>query len=173
PPHPPTHLHPFPTHPLPHLCVCGVLWDSYYYSCYFDRDDVALPHFSGFYKERSHKERSNAEKLMTFQNQRGGRIILQDIKKPENDEWSNGLEAMQCALQLEKSINQCLLDLHKLGCDKKDPYLCHFLETDYLRQQAETMKTLGGYISRLERLGAPANSMAEYLFDRHTLAESS
>ncbi len=47
---------------------------------YFDRDDVALRGFYKFFKESSDEEREHAEKLMKFQNQRGGRIVLQDIK---------------------------------------------------------------------------------------------
>ncbi|MEQ2244586.1 hypothetical protein ILYODFUR_018703 [Ilyodon furcidens] len=46
---------------------------------YFDRDDVALPHFSRFFLERSEKEREQAEKLLGYQNTRGGRILLQTI----------------------------------------------------------------------------------------------
>ncbi|XP_059496708.1 ferritin heavy chain-like, partial [Stegostoma tigrinum] len=76
---------------------------------YFDRDDVALRHFAVFFKEQYHEEREHAEKLMAFQNKRGGQVLLQDIKKPEQDEWGNGLEAMQRALQMEKDVNQSLL----------------------------------------------------------------
>ena len=47
---------------------------------YFDRDDVALKGFSKFFKHSSDEEREHAEKLMAFQNKRGGRIVLQDIK---------------------------------------------------------------------------------------------
>lgn len=47
---------------------------------YFDRDDVALPGFSHFFKENSHEEREHADKLLSFQNKRGGRVLLQDIK---------------------------------------------------------------------------------------------
>lgn len=46
---------------------------------YFDRDDVALPRFSCFFLERSVKEREQAEKLLEYQNLRGGRILLQTI----------------------------------------------------------------------------------------------
>lgn len=41
-------------------------------------------------------------------------------QKPECDEWGSGLEAMQVALQLEKSVNQSLLDLHKLCTSHED-----------------------------------------------------
>ncbi|EMP30212.1 Ferritin heavy chain [Chelonia mydas] len=36
---------------------------------------------------------------------------------------------MECALHLEKNVNQSLLDLHKLATDKNDPHLCDFIKT--------------------------------------------
>uniref|UniRef100_A0A3B5KWA3 Ferritin n=1 Tax=Xiphophorus couchianus TaxID=32473 RepID=A0A3B5KWA3_9TELE len=50
-----------------------------YLGMYFDRDDVALPHFSCFFLECSMKEREQAEKLLEYQNTRGGRILLRAI----------------------------------------------------------------------------------------------
>ena len=60
---------------------------------------------------------------MRLQNQRGGRIFLQDIKKSDRDDWENGLTAMECALCLERSVNQSLLELHKLATEKNDPHV--------------------------------------------------
>ncbi|XP_067830517.1 ferritin heavy chain B-like [Heptranchias perlo] len=151
------------------------LYSSYVYlsmSYYFDRDVVALCHFTKFFKEQSHENWEHAEKLMKFQNRRGGRIVLEDIKKPEQDEWSNGLEAMQRALQMEKNVNQSLLDLHKLSTERTDPHLCDILETHYLDEQVKMIKKLGDHITNLKRLGAPENGMGVYLFDKHTLGES-
>lgn len=54
---------------------------------YFDRDDVALPHFSRFFLERSMKERDQAEKLLEYQNTRGGRILLQTIAVSVEKLW--------------------------------------------------------------------------------------
>uniref|UniRef100_UPI00398F752C ferritin, higher subunit-like n=1 Tax=Pristiophorus japonicus TaxID=55135 RepID=UPI00398F752C len=138
---------------------------------YFDRDDVALCHFAEFFKEQSHEEREHTEKLMEFQNRRGGWITLSDIKKPEQDEWSNGLDVMQRALQM-KNVNQSLLDLHKTSTGSTDPHLCDFLETHYLDEQVKMIKKLGDHITNLKRLGAPENGMGVYLFDKHTLGES-
>lgn len=47
---------------------------------YFDRDDQALHNFAKFFRNQSHEEREHAEKLMKMQNQRGGRIFLQDVR---------------------------------------------------------------------------------------------
>uniref|UniRef100_A0A8C1C0U3 Ferritin n=1 Tax=Cyprinus carpio carpio TaxID=630221 RepID=A0A8C1C0U3_CYPCA len=127
---------------------------------YFERDDVALPGFAKFFKKNSEEEREHAEKFMEFQNKRGGRIMLQDVKKPERDEWDNGLTAMQCALQLEKKVNQALLDLHKVASEKGDPHLCDFLETHYLEEQVEAIKKLGDHITNLTKMDAGNNRMS-------------
>ncbi|GFR29526.1 soma ferritin [Trichonephila clavata] len=59
------------------------LYASYVYlsmGYYFDRDDVALPGFSKNFKDQSLEELGHAEKLMKYQNKRGGRIVLQNIE---------------------------------------------------------------------------------------------
>uniref|UniRef100_A0A673JUU5 Ferritin n=1 Tax=Sinocyclocheilus rhinocerous TaxID=307959 RepID=A0A673JUU5_9TELE len=102
------------------------LYASYVYlsmGYYFDRDNKSLPNFAKFFREQSKEEREHAEKLMSLQNQRGGRIYLQDIKKPDRDEWGSGLEALECALALEKSVNLSLLELHKVATQHNDPHV--------------------------------------------------
>uniref|UniRef100_A0ABM5GL80 Ferritin n=1 Tax=Pogona vitticeps TaxID=103695 RepID=A0ABM5GL80_9SAUR len=149
---------------------------SYVYlsmSYHFDRDDVALSHVAKFLKEQSHEEREHAEKFLRYQNKRGGRVVLQDIRKPEKDEWGNTLDVLQSALELEKKVNQALLDLHKLAMEKGDPHLCDFLESEYLEEQVKTIKQLGDHLTNLRRLGLPESGMGEYLFDKLTLGESS
>ncbi|XP_073444185.1 ferritin light chain, oocyte isoform-like [Dendrobates tinctorius] len=151
-----------------------VLQASYTYQSigfFFDRDDVALAKFSKFFHEQSEKKQEQAEKFLEFQNKRGGRIVLQDIKKPEADEWSNGTNAMDNALKLEKSINQALLDLHKTATDHADPHMCNFLEDEYLEKEVELMKKLGDHITNLKRLKAADVGMGEYLFDKLTLED--
>ncbi|XP_029441602.1 ferritin heavy chain B-like [Rhinatrema bivittatum] len=152
------------------------LYASYVYlsmSYYFDRDDVALHHVAEFFKEQSHEEWEHGEKFLKYQNKRGGRAVLQDVKKPEHDEWGNTLEAMRTALQLEKTVNQALLDLHKLAMDRSDPHLCDFLENEYLEEKVKAIKKLGDYITNLKLLGVPQNGMGEYLFDKHSMEKSS
>ena len=132
-------------------------------SHHFDRDDVALKGFSKFFKKSSDEELEHAEKLMKFQNQRGGRILLQDIKKPEKDEWGNGLDGMKTALMLERHVNQSLLDLHKIAEKHDDPQMQDFLEGNYLQEQVEAIKELGDYVTNLKRLGT---GHGEWHFDR-------
>jgi len=157
-------------------CEAGVnkqinleLYASYVYQSmyfYFDREDVALPGFAKYFNESSKEERTHAELLMKYQGQRGGRIVLQDIKKPERDEWGTGLEAMQAALALEKSVNQSLLDLHAVASSHNDAQMCDFIESNYLTEQVEAIKTLADYVTNLKRVGP---GLGEYLFDKETL----
>ena len=124
---------------------------------------MALNRFSKFFKKSSDEERDHAEKLMKFQNQRGGRIVLQNIKKPEKDDWGSGLDAMMAALTLERNVNQSLLDLHKVAEIHGDAHMQDFLAGNYLREQVEAIKELGDYVSNLKKLG-PGHG--EWHFDR-------
>lgn len=133
---------------------------------HFERDDVALPGFAKFFKKSSDEEREHAEKMMKYQNKRGGRIVLQDIAKPIRDSWGTGLEAMQTALELEKNVNQALLDLHKVATAHDDPQMTDFLEENYLEEQVESIKELASYVTSLKRVGP---GLGEYTFDKETL----
>uniref|UniRef100_UPI0035A3D6A8 Ferritin n=1 Tax=Azumapecten farreri TaxID=106299 RepID=UPI0035A3D6A8 len=135
-------------------------------SFYFDRDDVALPGFTKYFKEKSDEEREHAEKFMKYQNKRGGRIVLQDVKKPDRDEWGTGLDAMQASLSLEKNVNQALLDLHTVGDKEGDKQFMDFLESDYLEEQVEDIKKISDHITNLKRVGS---GLGEYMFDKKSL----
>ena len=41
----------------------------------------------------------------------------------------------QAALELEKTVNQSLLELHKAGEGRGDAHLCDYLEAHFLEEQ--------------------------------------
>lgn len=143
------------------------LYASYVYQSmafYYERDDVAFPGFHKFFKKQSDEEREHAEKLMKYQNKRGGRVVLKDIQRPEKDEWGTPLEAMQTALALEKNVNTSLLALHGLAQTHNDAHMCDFLESEYLEEQVESMKQMSEMITKLQRVGP---GLGEYTFDKN------
>merc|ERR1712179_172912 len=95
----------------------------------------------------------DCEALINKQTNRGGRVVFQDIAKPTTMEWGTPLEAMEAALELEKTVNQSLLDLHKVAGDKGDGHLCDFLESEYLGEQVEGIKAIGDLITKMKRAG--------------------
>lgn len=105
---------------------------------------------------------------MKFQNQRGGRIKLSDIKAPTQDEWGSGLQAMEEALALEKKVNQALLDLHAMASTHSDPQMTDFIEGHFLTHQVESIKELAGHVTNLKRVGP---GLGEYQFDHETLGD--
>nr|UYM80481.1 ferritin-like protein 2 [Bugula neritina] len=146
------------------------LYASYTYhsmATHFDRDDIALDNFAEYFRKASVEEREHAEKLMKFQNQRGGRVVLKDIKAPEKSDWGSGLEAMRSALDLEKHVNQALLDLHKTADRHGDAQMCDFIETHYLTEQVEAINEIAKHVANLKRVGP---GLGEYQFNKNTLS---
>lgn len=59
-----------------------------------------------YFKHASDEEREHAMKLLKYLNKRGGKIVLQDIKVPEQLDEMTAVEAMTKALELEKFVNE-------------------------------------------------------------------
>merc|ERR1711876_112051 len=106
---------------------------------------------SSYFKTESGEERAHGMKLMEYQTERGGRVVFQDIAKPTTMEWGTPLEAMEAALELEKTVNQSLLDMHKAA--DGDAHLCDFLEANFLDEQVDAIKEISGWITKLKRAG--------------------
>jgi ferritin heavy chain len=134
---------------------------------YFDRDDVALHGFHEFFKKLSNEEREHAEKMMKYQNLRGGRIVLQNINKPESDSWGSALSAMQTALEMEKNVNASLLDLNKLADSHGDAQMSDWIQGEFLKEQVESIKKIADHVTNLKRVGA---GLGEYIHSRESLS---
>ncbi|XP_054788425.1 ferritin-3, chloroplastic-like [Prosopis cineraria] len=124
---------------------------------YFDRDNVALKGLAKFFRESSEEERGHAEKLMEYQNKRGGRVKLQSIVMPlsefDHEEKGDGLYAMELALSLEKLTNEKLLNLHRVATINNDVQLADFVESEFLGEQVEAIKRMSEYVAQLRRVG--------------------
>ncbi|KAJ7961176.1 Ferritin [Quillaja saponaria] len=124
---------------------------------YFDRDNIALKGHAKFYKESSGEEREHAEKLIKYQNTRGGKVILHSILNPlsefEHAEKGDALYAMELALSLEKLTNEKLLSLHSVADSNNDPQLADFIESEFLTEQVEAIKKVAEYVAQLRRVG--------------------
>merc|ERR1711988_956045 len=105
------------------------LYASYVYlsmSYYFARDDVALHGYAKYFKKNSDEERDHAQKFMDYQNKRGGRVVLKEVAKANNDEC---------------------------GSKNNDPHFCDFLESDFLAEQVDDIKEKSDMITKLKNCG--------------------
>ncbi|KAE9606188.1 hypothetical protein Lal_00025459 [Lupinus albus] len=124
---------------------------------YFDRDNVALKGLAKFFKESSEEERGHAEKLMEYQNKRGGKVKLQSIVRPlsefDHADKGDALYAMELTLSLEKLTNEKLLHLHSVATKNGDVQLADFVESEFLGEQVEAIKKISEYVAQLRRVG--------------------
>jgi len=130
-----------------------------YHSMYafFDRDNVGLPGFANYFKEEALEERNHAEKLIEYQNLRGGRVVLGSLMSPitEFDEAEKGeaLYSMELSLSLEKLNYERLVELHSIADKNGDPALTDFIEGEMLEEQVEAVNKVAKMVSQLRRIG--------------------
>ncbi|KAL1766443.1 ferritin heavy chain [Sigmodon hispidus] len=151
------------------------LYATYVYlsMAYFcNKDEVALGFFALFFLRQSQKWMERTEMLFLLLTERCGFLTLGRIADQDRHDWLDGLMAMECAFHLEKTLNQSLLQLYQVAESRGDTYLCNLLKRHFLQQQVEILKEMGGYLTNLRKMGAPENRLAEYIFDKLTLAES-
>ncbi|MCA9750437.1 MAG: ferritin [Romboutsia sp.] len=126
-------------------------------AAYFNKDNVSLHGFSAFFQKSSDEELAHAKMFIDYINDRGGRYKSSEIKSYNFDEITP-LDALQTVLELEKMVNDCLLDIHKVASESGDPHLSDFLEEHFLTEQVNSIRELTGMIARLKIAGT-------YLFD--------
>lgn len=61
-----------------------------------------------------------AKQLIKYMNQRGGRVVFNDITAPKKTEWGTSLEAFEYLLEYQKNVNKELLDLHTVATKNND-----------------------------------------------------
>jgi len=132
---------------------------------YFSRPDVALLGFAKFFIAKSEESNRHAIRLMRQIIKRGGLVAFLDIAKPDVDSWGTGLEAMQAALEMKKSLNEGLLELHKLAIKHKDPQTERFLKK-FLCVYVVIIKIFGQHVTNLKRVGP---GLGVYMFGKKTL----
>ena len=71
---------------------------------------------------------------------RGGRVVFQNITKPNVDDWESALSAVEASLELEKKVHESILAMHKNADEHGDAQLTDFLEGEYLKEQVHYIK---------------------------------
>ena len=137
-------------------------------SCYFNRDDVGINKLVEFFDTASLEEREHANKLMHYQTMRGGIVKpinwgyseMVELEKPNDI-----LEAFNISLELERTINQSLLNLHAVASEDGDPQFTDYLEGEFLSEQVTSISELSKMISVIKRFNGDRHIIWAYLQD--------
>ncbi|RVX23079.1 Ferritin-3, chloroplastic [Vitis vinifera] len=155
---------------------CGIqcLYAYHTLYAYFDRDNIALKGLAKFCKESSTEEREHAEKLMEYQNKRGGKVKLRVIVRPpsefDNDEKGDALhDDSGTAIRMHEEVPVCIprhngasigsgkvnysetSGLAQVAVENDDPHLVDFIESEFLTEQVESIKKVAEYVAQLRR----------------------
>jgi Ferritin-like protein len=147
------------------------LYASYVYQAmafHFDRDDIALKGHHEWFKHQSDEEREHAQKFMTYQNLRGGRIVFQDIKAPAAMQWESNVSALEDALALERKVNESLLAIHVTASTAGDAHLADYLESEFLNEQVDSINEISKLITNAKRCGP---GLGVYQFDQLSMSK--
>jgi ferritin heavy chain len=99
---------------------------------YFERFDVALSGMADLNRLCRESMLQGTRKLMKYVVARGGKIVFDDINKPERQEWGTALNSLESLLQIKKTFYQSILKTHQIGDKYNDEHLKEYLETEFL-----------------------------------------
>ena len=150
-------------------------WASYQYDLmwsYFDRSSVGMKNIAAFFRKASDEEREHARKLMEYQNLRGGNVVLKPISDVsleflninKNQTSNDVLLSFEKALEMEQTVYQSLLKLHKVADENNDPQFADFVEGTYLEEQVEALNEMAKYVSQVQRINNDGHGL--WNFDR-------
>lgn len=140
-------------------------------SLYCQRDSVALEGLAEFFKKQAIEEREHMMGLAEYIVKRGGSAVVPVVDQPahvfnkaQSIDGNDAKLLMETALEMEKMVNQALLELHKTG--ENDPQFLDFLESIYLLEQVESIREIAGYVSQLNRVG---DGLGTHVWDQELL----
>ena len=86
-------------------------------SAYFE--DLSLVGFANWMKVQAHEELTHAMKIYDFIHERGGKVTLEAIDKPEN-KWKNVLHVIEETYKHEQLVTSLIHNLVELSIKEKD-----------------------------------------------------
>ncbi len=110
-----------------------------------------LSGFAHWMRLQAKEEDFHAEKIFDYVHERGGRVILAAIDKPES-KWQNPLEIFKAALNHEEMISGLINDLVNVAIAEKDHATNNFLQW-FVAEQVEEEATAGGIVDKLNLIG--------------------
>ena len=108
------------------------------------------------------EERMHAMKFIDFINNRGGRVVLEQIDKPKTD-WASPLAAFEEALEHELLVTNKINDLVDLAIKENDHAAASFLQW-FINEQVEEEAVAQAIVSKLALI--KDNSMGLLMIDQ-------
>jgi ferritin len=129
--------------------------DAYFQSMNFNG-------FAQWMRVQSQEEMGHAMKIYDFIAERGGRVVLEAIDKPQ-DEWKSPLAVFEAVYKHEQKVTGLINGLVEIACKEKDHATVIFLQW-FVTEQVEEEKNASEIVAKLQLLKDSAGSM--YMLDK-------
>ena len=113
--------------------------------------NLNLNGFANWMNVQTQEERAHAMGMYDYVFERGGRVILEAIDKPEYD-WKSPIEVFRETLKHEQYVTSRINALLDVAEETKDRASTIFLNW-YLKEQVEEEANVGGILAQLELIG--------------------
>ena len=143
------------------------MYSSYLYlamAAYFE--SLNLKGFSHWMKAQVQEEILHAMKFYYFIHDKGGKVELQEIKKPDIT-WDSPYDAFDAAYKHEQYISSCINNLVDLSFTEKDHASYNFLQW-YVTEQVEEEASADEIRQQLKMVGD--NSSGLFFLDKELTA---
>lgn len=115
-------------------------------------ESLSLSGAAGWFESQAYEEVTHAMKFYRFLNERGEKVLLDAIAKPEKLEWKSLLEVFQDALAHEKKVTALINNLVKMAREENDYATENFLQW-YVAEQVEEEAHASGFVDKLKLVG--------------------
>ena len=121
-----------------------------------------LSGFAHWMTVQNEEETFHAMKFFRYVSERGGRVTLDAIEKPQF-EWESPLAAMEAALEHEGYITSRINDLVDLAIEEKDHATASFLRW-FVDEQVEEEDSVNEVVQKLRMVGSNGGGL--FMMDR-------
>jgi len=128
------------------------VYSAYLYmsmAAWFDAKN--LTGFANWMKIQTQEELFHAQKFFDYVNERGGRVIMEAIAKPET-EWESVLDVFEFTLKHEQKVTSLINDLVEVSRDEKDNATYNFLQW-FVGEQVEEESSVDAVLQKLILIG--------------------
>lgn len=125
------------------------MYSSYLYlsmEAYFQ--SISLDGFAKWMRAQVQEELFHAMKFYDYVCERGGRVVLETIKKPDAS-WKSPLIAFKQILKHEQHVTALINDLVDLAIAEKDHATVNFLQW-FVAEQVEEEASVGAIVDKLK-----------------------
>ena len=120
-------------------------------------ESIGLEGFANFFKVQVQEERFHTMKFFDYVNERGGRIILEAIDRPQI-EFKSPVEIFEIAYKHEQYVTKLINELMEVAIKENDHAARSFLNW-YIDEQVEEEASMDKILNQLKIIGGKGQGM--------------